>query len=267
MNLGAIKVESGRLLVIPRPLFFIVNLTFTSIHKSSKATTMEAVRRDAVIISNDASRLRQSILDVERHFRVAVVPPVSINDTRLHDYARKYRRKGDREYGSPLHTISLMFSHLDIWKKSYQYTSNRYLYIFEDDAMFEHNSTCVLDAMERTVPAPLLFYLGTCSPKNYGLSPTPECADDNASIPVHVCSSLCTHAYAILTNTSEHLATRVLDWAHHRALHGHSLYRYNIDVKLRGYTDASRPHFLCTNLVRQRRMNSTSGHSNKCCAW
>ena len=149
---------------------------------------------------------------------------------------------------------------MHIWKNANTFTSNEYLYIFEDDAFPRKNiSKCTLRDMEKQ-SAPI-FYLGTCASKRYEKDITHSCST------TFKCSSLCLHAYAINTKKSKSFADKILKWSHSKALRGHSLYRYNLDVKLRGYTDYGEKS-ICPkqDIVGQQKWGSTSGHS-KCCAW
>ena len=192
-------------------------------------------------------------------FHVNVVSPVH-DEKAIRDYYNKYKRVNDSRYGNPFKQISATLTHLRIWEHATSFTSNDYLYVFEDDAVpLQTVSKCLIDDMEKQSPP--LFYLGTCAPKRYGTSTTRSCSG------TYMCSSLCLHAYAIRTNVSKTLGEEVLKWSHSKALYGHSLYRYNLDVKLRGYTDHHEKSLCPTqNIVGQQKWDSTIGHS-VCCAW
>lgn len=215
---------------------------------------------DAVLISNNSYRLSITLPLLLQYFHVAVVPPVQ-DVKSVNDFMNRYKRAGDEKFGSPAKQISLTLTHLHIWNTSRRYTNNTYLYVFEDDALpqKDYMSECALREMEQLSPP--IFHLGTCSPKHYGNTRTKACGK------TFWCSSLCLHAYAVRIRTSHSLAKNVLDSSHSQSLHGHSLYRYNLDVKLRGYMDKKK-EAICpgTEMVVQQKWNSSSGHS-KCCAW
>jgi hypothetical protein len=211
---------------------------------------------DAVIISSNASRLLPTFAEMRRHgFHVHVEPPFR-NEDKIRAYAARYRRAGDEKHGSPKKQISLSMSHLAIWRRAQLFTSNPWLYVFEDDATFQQFSLCELATMEAT--APRLFFLGTCARKRYAR------VQSSCRRQIDFCSSLCLHAYAIRTNVSALLADAVLEWAHGRAMTGSSFYRYNLDVKLRGYLDSlpDQKKALCADMAVQKKLGSTSGHSS-----
>ena len=214
---------------------------------------------DAVIISNNFSRMSITLKLLLPYFHINVVSPI-YDQKQIHNYYDQYKRLNDSQYGNPFKQISLTLTHLHIWDKADTFTSNKYLYIFEDDAIPHKNITeCTLRDMEnQSVP---IFYLGTCAAKRHGEDTTHSCST------TFKCSSLCLHAYAVHTKKSKSLAHKVLQWSHFQALRGHSLYRYNLDVKLRGYTDHGEKSIcLKQDIFGQQKWGSTSGHS-KCCAW
>lgn len=217
---------------------------------------------DAVVISNHSARLAHAVTQLAPYFRLTIFPPFA-DAAAIAEYAARYQRPADAAAGYPHKQISLTLGHLYIWRAAAQYTANPYLYIFEDDAEFTQDVACTLRELEST--GARVLYLGTCGRKPHGTRFHNASA---CSAPIAPCSSLCLHAYAVHTRTAPALADEVLAWAHSRALHGHPLYRYNLDVKLRGFADATRPGFACTDVARQSAMfNSTSGHSKTCCQW
>jgi len=216
----------------------------------------------AFVISMNYMRFAKTYMDLTNiGFKVQRIEPVHKTDPEIGEWIQRFKRKSDIGIGDPSGPISLTLTHFRLWKESLKYTNQDYMYIFEDDAYLQpsiNNISCILKNMEKT-QAPML-HLGLCATK-YKETIKMECGN------MHRCTSLCNHAYAIKTTISNQLAHKILNYTHTIALHGHPLYRYNQDVKIRGFFDHQKTKPICKQMFKQRNESSTSGHSTKGLAW
>lgn len=243
-------------------------------HLSCRRTT-----RTAHVISLDTASVRfvlTSALLTRLGFEVHHHYPVSINDTRVIEWEGRFRNDKDPP-GSPRPSISLSLSHLTLWRTFP--TSQEWLYIFEDDVMLntegysrlpppfgrgatrtkapalrtwqwpadapaERTVRCLLDEVEAAArsnelyrAAPLI-YLGTSSFHHHRSAVVALSINHT----LRMCDTLNLHAYAVRRPYASRLADDVLrrpEWSKNM-LHG--LFRYNLDVMLRGYFGCKGPN-------------------------
>lgn len=222
----------------------------------------------AIIISMNVTRYNVTYAHLSPLFSsVTHVHPLAKDHPDVINYAQRYLRKGETVQ-DVAGAVSLALTHAKIWSD----VTDPWTAIFEDDAVTTLNVTttrCLLHSIATlNTPAPLV-YLGECASHYRGPASTTRCAAT-----LRDCATLCNHAYIVQPAVNS-LWRDVDRWSHPTALHGHPLYRYNQDVKLRGYF-ANHPNEQWPACVRhndrqifsQRNTFLSQGHhSKKCCAY
>ena len=227
------------------------------------AQCSSATQRTAYVLSLNVTRFeaaRAALLDTG-FARVERVEPVPVDDPSILAFEREFNisQNMTARKSSPRPVISVTLSHVRLWRSS---TATGWTYIFEDDVSFDKSALvnvstkrhpgdlaresdvqCVLDDAERQSearPNPALLYIGMCNPM------LPTAAGINSPAGNHYaeqlfgghvirsCAPLCMHAYAIRGGEMLFEQVRVppTNWAQQ---HWHPLFRFNLDVMLRGY--------------------------------
>ena len=219
----------------------------------------------AYVISVNSTRLDYATEELLHHgFEAQIAPLVDTRDMDVHRTERMYRRRNDPTETSGHRMIAVARTHSNLWK--YKDTVN----IFEDDVGFAANRSMIRHALETawSYDRPFVF-LGYCA-AHYGKTLH---VDKRNELTYRECAPLCTHAYSTRNNTG--LWADMQRTLHSISLHGHPLFRYNIDVRIRKYfltVGRTSGWPICVSirgnpLAIQRKLGSNSGHSTRCCAY
>ena len=233
----------------------------------------------AHVISGDTAldRTRFSFADATLRrigFLVKRVPPVPRDDPEVLDWERRFRRPGDPTDRSPRSAISLSLTHLRLWR-SFP-AEGEWLWVFEDDVMLHPGpavsylppphgrgakggaitwrwpagglaaqalaARCAIDtalglgAVGALRWSPLL-YLGACAPHHHKSNVTALPGGHT----LRTCDSLCLHAYAVRRRFAGRMISEILARRERTWNRSHALYRYDLDVMLRGFVNPPPP--------------------------
>lgn len=217
----------------------------------------------AHVISMDDYRFNNAAPMLRRlGFEVHRVRPVPIDDPEVLDWERRLRRRTDPKTGSPRSAISLSLTHIRLWR-SFP-SLDEWLWVFEDDVMLdpkggrqklllpqgtrkgprlwswpkgtaESAARAVIDeavavaATPDYCGAPMLF-LGEGRYHHHN-SPVVRLGWNHT---VRACDALCLHAYGVRRSAARRVLEAVFRKRDTEGESSHALYRYNLDVMLRG---------------------------------
>ena len=198
-------------------------------------------------------------------FHVHRFPPIPKEDAEVGRWAAQYRRDDDPKDSSPHSAISLSLSHLSLWR-SFP-SQGEWLWIFEDDVSLNPRGVsrlppplgrgnrgsgveiwrwpdppwpqvrCLVALAARMASAPEyqavpIIYLGTARTARHHRSHLRRLVGNHT---LRMCETLRLHAYGVRRGLADALADQVLRRRNETWRFNHALYRFNLDVMLRGF--------------------------------